>query len=102
MWRARRPRPIRERRSLWRSFRVEGCQTLWLDTVESIDTQMPSDVGTNCIGGLEALIRAQAAREPAPVEQWAPPYCGDIGIRIRADGVWLYRDSPIGRAEPLQ
>ena len=59
---------------------------------------MPSDVGTNCIGGLEALIRAQAAREPAPVEQWDPPYCGDIGIRIRADGVWLYRDSPIGRA----
>jgi uncharacterized protein len=58
---------------------------------------MPSDVGTNRIGGLEALIRAQATREPAPVEQWDPPCCGDIGLSIRADGVWLYRDSPIAR-----
>ena len=24
--------------------------------------------------------------------------CGDIGLRIRADGVWLYRESPITRA----
>jgi hypothetical protein len=23
--------------------------------------------------------------------------CGDIGLRIRADGVWLYRESPINR-----
>jgi uncharacterized protein len=58
---------------------------------------MPSDTTTNRIGGLEALIRAQAAKGPAPVEQWNPPYCGDIGLRIRSDGVWLYRDSPITR-----
>jgi hypothetical protein len=31
------------------------------------------------------------------VERWDPPYCGDIGLRIRSDGVWLYRNSPIGR-----
>ena len=60
--------------------------------------RMPSDASSNRIGGLEALIRAQAAKGPAPVEQWDPPYCGDIGLRIRSDGVWLYRDSPIGRA----
>jgi len=58
---------------------------------------MPSDVGTNRIGGLEALIGAQSGKGPAPVGQWDPPYCGDIGLRIRSDGVWLYRDSPIGR-----
>jgi hypothetical protein len=58
---------------------------------------MPSDASTNRIGGLEALIRAQAAKGSAPVEQWNPPYCGDIGLRIRSDGVWLYRESPIGR-----
>lgn len=28
---------------------------------------------------------------------WNPPYCGDIGLRIRGDGVWLYQGSPIGR-----
>jgi hypothetical protein len=58
---------------------------------------MPSGASANRISGLEALIKAQAAKGPAPVEQWDPPYCGDIGLRIRADGVWLYRDSPIGR-----
>ena len=58
---------------------------------------MPSDASTNRIGGLEALVRAQAAKGPAPVEQWDPPYCGDIGLRIRSDGTWLYRDSPIAR-----
>jgi hypothetical protein len=58
---------------------------------------MPSDAGTNRISGLEALIRAQAAKGPAPVERWNPPYCGDIGLRIRSDGGWLYRGSPIGR-----
>jgi uncharacterized protein len=58
---------------------------------------MPSDAGTNRISGLEALMKAHAARGSAPVERWDPPYCGDIGLRIRADGIWLYRDSPIAR-----
>lgn len=58
---------------------------------------MPSDATTTRISGLEALLKAQRTKGPAPVEQWEPPYCGDIGLRIRADGVWLYRDSPIGR-----
>jgi hypothetical protein len=31
------------------------------------------------------------------VETWNPPYCGDIGLKIRADGVWLYRESAIRR-----
>ena len=31
------------------------------------------------------------------MERWQPPYCGDIGLKIRADGTWLYRDSPILR-----
>jgi hypothetical protein len=31
------------------------------------------------------------------VDRWDPPYCGDIGLRIRADGRWLYQDSPIRR-----
>ncbi|MBS0270711.1 MAG: DUF1285 domain-containing protein, partial [Proteobacteria bacterium] len=44
--------------------------------------------------GLEALMRAasegggQGAR---PVDKWNPPYCGDIGMKIRRDGTWLYR-----------
>ena len=49
-------------------------------------------------GGLDALIRsAGEAAGPRPVEKWNPPYCGDIGLKIRADGTWLYQGSPIGR-----
>lgn len=51
------------------------------------------------ISGLEALLRDAAARGAAPVERWNPPYCGDIGLAIRADGVWEYRGSPILRPE---
>lgn len=36
-------------------------------------------------------------RRPAPVESWNPPYCGDIGLKIRRDGTWLYGGSAIGR-----
>ena len=28
---------------------------------------------------------------------WNPPYCGDIDMRIAADGTWFYCGSPIGR-----
>ncbi len=58
---------------------------------------MPADASSNRIAGLEALLRQQAAGGRAPVERWNPPYCGDIGMRIRRDGVWLYQGSPIGR-----
>ena len=34
---------------------------------------------------------------PRPVETWDPPYCGDIGLAILADGSWEYRGSPIAR-----
>lgn len=44
-------------------------------------------------GPLEALARA-AAR---PVDGWNPPDCGDIDIRIRADGIWEHQGAPIQR-----
>jgi hypothetical protein len=48
--------------------------------------------------GLAALV-AQAGRraKARPVERWDPPFCGDIDMRIAADGTWHYRGSPIGR-----
>jgi hypothetical protein len=50
------------------------------------------------VNGLEHLIRAAGEGSgPRPVDKWNPPYCGDIGLKIRADGVWLYQESPIGR-----
>src|SRR5215831_11616406 len=49
--------------------------------------------------GLEALT-ASLPRENKglpPVERWNPPYCGDIDMRIAADGTWFYQKTPIGR-----
>ena len=49
------------------------------------------------IAGLEALIKDAAGNGLPPVERWSPPYCGDIGLAIRRDGTWTYRQSPINR-----
>ena len=50
----------------------------------------------------DALARLGAAlsaarKGPAPVERWNPPYCGEIDLRIAADGTWFYQGTPIGR-----
>ena len=40
---------------------------------------------------------AAARKGPPPVERWNPPFCGDIDMRIAADGTWFYGGTPIGR-----
>src|SRR5262245_28129913 len=50
-------------------------------------------------GGLDT-IAAGLPREnkgPPPVELWNPPFCGDIDMKIAADGTWFYQKTPIGR-----
>lgn len=54
------------------------------------------------LGGLERTLRRSKSRGPAPVHLWNPPYCGEIGMRIAADGTWFYQGSPIGRAALVQ
>jgi uncharacterized protein len=43
-----------------------------------------------------AVSRA-ATKGPPPVERWNPPFCGDLDMRIAADGTWFYLKTPIGR-----
>jgi hypothetical protein len=47
---------------------------------------------------LDALAGAvkEAGRLP-PVHLWNPPFCGDLDMRIAADGTWYYLKTPIGR-----
>lgn len=50
----------------------------------------------------DALSRLASAlgstgKGPPPVERWNPPFCGDIDMRIAADGTWFYMGTPIGR-----
>ena len=52
-------------------------------------------------GGLDGMVGAlkQAGQKgPPPVHLWNPPYCGEIDMRIAADGTWFYQKTPIGRA----
>ena len=50
-------------------------------------------------GGLEGLTASLPKRSSGlpPVERWDPPFCGDIDMRIAADGTWYYQKTPIGR-----
>nr|WP_262331959.1 DUF1285 domain-containing protein [Bosea sp. BH3] len=49
---------------------------------------------------MAALGGAGAPGKPRglpPVERWNPPFCGDLDMRIAADGTWFYLGTPIGR-----
>ncbi len=59
---------------------------------------MSEAVNQSRINGLGDLIAAAQNRGELPVSTWDPPYCGDIGMSIRADGQWMFQGSPIGRA----
>jgi hypothetical protein len=52
---------------------------------------------------LQGLREAAAGRKsPPPVHLWNPPFCGDIDMRIAADGTGFYMNSPIGRKSLVQ
>jgi hypothetical protein len=55
-----------------------------------------NDAGSR-LGGLAEMVKHSAATGHPPVDSWNPPYCGDIGLAILADGTWTYRGSPIAR-----
>ena len=59
-------------------------------------------VGKKIVNTTADSIAASAAavstgRGLPPVEQWTPPFCGDIDMRIARDGTWFYMGTPIGR-----
>ncbi|TRW95689.1 DUF1285 domain-containing protein [Paracoccus sp. M683] len=47
-------------------------------------------------GIAEAASKAGKKGLP-PVHLWNPPFCGDLDMRIAADGTWFYQGTPIGR-----
>jgi hypothetical protein len=54
--------------------------------------------GGGALDRLSAAVTAAASSKgPPPVERWNPPFCGDIDMRIAADGTWFYNGTPIGR-----
>lgn len=58
--------------------------------------------GTHSLETLAAAVpepfETDGAERPLPpVEEWNPPDCGEIDMRIARDGTWYYRGSPIQR-----
>ena len=51
---------------------------------------------------LAAAVGAVKLRGPAPVDKWHPAYCGEIDMRIAADGTWFYAGTPIARPAMVQ
>jgi uncharacterized protein len=50
--------------------------------------------------GFEAIagaVKTASGKGPPPVHLWNPAYCGEIDMRIAADGTWFYQKTPIGR-----
>jgi hypothetical protein len=57
-----------------------------------------ADAGTKT--GLDAIagaVKGAGKKGPPPVHLWNPPFCGDLDMRIAADGTWFYLKTPIGR-----
>src|ERR1017187_3443619 len=53
--------------------------------------------GQGGLEGIAAAVTGEKRKGPPPVERWNPPFCGDIDMRIAADGTWFYQKTPIGR-----
>jgi len=60
----------------------------------------PARAPEGALRGLGEAAKGRSRSGPAP--SWNPPDCGDIDMRIAADGTWFYCGSPIGRAPLVQ
>ncbi|MCW5606194.1 MAG: DUF1285 domain-containing protein [Burkholderiales bacterium] len=49
------------------------------------------------LDGIAASVTREGGKGLPPVHLWNPPFCGDIDMRIAADGTWFYDKTPIGR-----
>jgi len=46
---------------------------------------------------LSQQLSSQEKQKLPPVELWDPPYCGEIDLRIKADGSWYYNGTVFKR-----
>jgi len=59
---------------------------------------MAKEGQTANLDGMVGALKRAGQKGPPPVHLWNPPYCGEIDMRIAADGTWFYQKTPIGRA----
>ena len=58
---------------------------------------MPDQNTSSGLDTLATSARKAGAKGPPPLHLWNPPFCGDLDMRIAADGTWFYLKTPIGR-----
>ena len=58
---------------------------------------MPEGNTSSGLDTLAGAARKAGQKGPPPVHLWNPPFCGDLDMRIAADGTWFYMKTPIGR-----
>src|SRR4051812_39954625 len=56
-----------------------------------------ADAKTSGLEGITGAVKSVGAKGPPPLHLWNPPFCGDLDMRIAADGTWFYLKTPIGR-----
>jgi hypothetical protein len=58
---------------------------------------MPEENTSSGLDMLAGAARRAGQKGPPPLHLWNPPFCGDLDMRIAADGTWFYLKTPIGR-----
>jgi len=66
------------------------------DKNQDESNHVPSSEMLKGLAGLAAEMSGKPRSLP-PVHLWNPPFCGDLDMVIRRDGIWEYMGSPIGR-----
>ena len=56
-----------------------------------------TDAKTSGLDTIAGEAKRAGHKGPPPVHLWNPPFCGDLDMRIAADGTWFYLKTPIGR-----
>src|SRR5262245_18606522 len=59
---------------------------------------MANERQVGALDGIATQVRRAGGKGLPPVHLWNPPFCGDLDMRIAADGTWFYLKTPIGRA----
>lgn len=74
---------------------------------ETVSDPSPAPIDGGWLATAQAMAQewtgtAEAPFRPAPVAKWHPAYCADIGLEIRADGVWLHQGERFRRTALVQ
>lgn len=69
---------------------------------QSMQTGLSMNQSGNAMERLMAALGETKGRGLPPVERWNPPFCGDLDMRIAADGTWFYLGTPIGRPKMVK